>query len=395
MHTSFALLGLAALAAAAPAPAPQALDFAQVSAAPTATAVTVPISGTGQTITIEPSAVASSVGVAAVTATAIAARDLTQEDFTKRDGTCLAQIAGTGPAVNSPDTPAAFLAYKPFQRAAYSASVPSGWSSSFSNLQNATTTSSYMGYTTLTSYSPSQCATLCEAIDGCQGINVYYERDPTLDANAISCPNPTSLTNIKCSFWGVPVSPETAVNAGQWRDSFEVVISGSNGYNIIPSPPSCDGYVGPTPFNGALNAPVDPITHRSTYIGSKFFSFGTGINQIQTFDPTVCTSACTAQTAYDYAHSTSKFPSVCNQVVAYILNNAFLPQGIYCAMYNEEWHSLHATVTGYGSGWTVGNAYSYVNSTYAATYDPICSVNGCSKNSYKGGNCGGWGRGAY
>jgi len=29
--------------------------------------------------------------------------------------------------------------------------------------------------------------------------------------------------------WGTPISPETAVNTGQWRNQFQVVIAGSNG----------------------------------------------------------------------------------------------------------------------------------------------------------------------
>lgn len=56
--------------------------------------------------------------------------------------------------------------------------------------------------------------------------NLYFERDPTLDPNAQSCPNPPFLTNIKCVFWGVPVSKATATNDGQYRDSFQVVIAG-------------------------------------------------------------------------------------------------------------------------------------------------------------------------
>lgn len=31
------------------------------------------------------------------------------------------------------------------------------------------------------------------------------------------------------TLWGVPVVPEEAKNMGQWRNSFQVVITGSNG----------------------------------------------------------------------------------------------------------------------------------------------------------------------
>jgi hypothetical protein len=83
-----------------------------------------------------------------------------------------------------------------------------------------------MGYTTLNKYDTLQCASLCNKRTGCVAFNLYFERDPTLDANAQSCPNPPSLTNIKCVFWGAPISDKTATNDGQYRDSFHVVIAG-------------------------------------------------------------------------------------------------------------------------------------------------------------------------
>ena len=132
-----------------------------------------------------------------------------------------------------------------------------------------------MGYTNLNSYNSTECASLCNAITGCIAINLYFERDPSLDPNAVSCPNPPSITNIKyvtifsycdigvsqtcllsyscwfaprhaveysascnpeasytnfsrCVFWGAPISAATATNEGQYRDSFEVVIAGEH-----------------------------------------------------------------------------------------------------------------------------------------------------------------------
>lgn len=31
----------------------------------------------------------------------------------------------------------------------------------------------------------------------CYSFNIYYERDPTKDPNAVNCPNPASTVNIK------------------------------------------------------------------------------------------------------------------------------------------------------------------------------------------------------
>ena len=92
-----------------------------------------------------------------------------------------------------------------------------------------------MGLYTLTSFDTLGCASRCDQASGCVAFNMYIERDPTVDPNAASCPNPPSLTNYKCTLWGAPVSTDEAENSGQWRDSFQVVIAGSNGESFSPS----------------------------------------------------------------------------------------------------------------------------------------------------------------
>jgi hypothetical protein len=146
-----------------------------------------------------------------------------------------------------------------------------------------------------------------------------------------------------------------------------------------------------------MQAPLDPVTRQNTYMGYKFCAFGTGPNQVQYFDPTVCTSACSAQSAYDTRHppSTGK-PNICNQVVAYVLSDNNIPQGMYCAMYTEAWAPQYATNYGQFRGvdfWSVSQAYAYIVNSYAALYQPICAIGGCPGGSYGGGNCGGWGPG--
>ena len=86
-----------------------------------------------------------------------------------------------------------------------------------------------MGMQTLNSYDTLGCASLCDQADGCQAFNVYAERDPSLNPNADTCPDPASTTNLRCTLWGVPVSQSQAQNSGQWQDSFHVVIAASNG----------------------------------------------------------------------------------------------------------------------------------------------------------------------
>lgn len=243
----------------------------------------------------------------------------------------------------------------------------------------------------MNSYDTLTCASKCNDITGCVAFNIYFERDPSLDPNAQQCPNPPSVTNIKCVWWGVPVSKSTATNSGQYRDSFEVVIAGSNGYNAIIEPAEVAGFSAGVSYGGALNVPNDPVDNQDTYITSKFYSYGYGPYQIQYYAPEVCVHACADQTAYDYNNPPSSGrPAVCNQVVALSLNRNGVPQGMYCSFFTESWGPNYGT-TNYvvyaGSVYTVDNVFSYVNSTYAASYNEI------GQNSYQGGSCGGYGPG--
>ena len=113
---------------------------------------------------------------------------------------------------------------------ANSAPTPYGYASVFTNVGASLQASNYMGLYTLTSYDTLGCASKCDQASGCAAFNVFLERDPTLNANAVNCPNPPSTTNYKCTLWGAPVSSDEATNSGQYQDSFQVVIAGSNGW---------------------------------------------------------------------------------------------------------------------------------------------------------------------
>ena len=112
---------------------------------------------------------------------------------------------------------------------ATAAPSPDGYEVVFINSNASLTASDYMGLYTLTSFDTLGCASLCDQASGCQAFNMYIERDPSLNANAANCPNPPSTTNYKCTLWGAPVSVNEATNFGQYQDSFQVVIAGSNG----------------------------------------------------------------------------------------------------------------------------------------------------------------------
>lgn len=146
------------------------------------------------------------------------------------EGDCSVEPAGAGPVTNNPDTAEAFQANPVYAQSASNAVTPSGYSSVYQNLLNATTTDNYLGFEYLSSYDPAYCASQCtNSWKGCDSFNIYFERDPTLDSG-VNCPNPPSLTYIKCSYWSSCIDKTSAINAGQYCQDFHVVIAGSNGY---------------------------------------------------------------------------------------------------------------------------------------------------------------------
>lgn len=190
------------------------------------------------------------------------------------------------------------------------------------------------------------------------GLNLYLERDPTVDPNVVNCPNPPSTTNFKCTLWGAPVAEPQATNKCQWRDSFQVVIAGSNGYNKnAPSPP-IDGFTGPQELGGAINAPLDAQGHDS-YMGYQFFPF----NQTQGYDPSTCASACTIQSQYNSQHpNTDGSFQTCAFFNAYGLSQSSVPQGLYCSLYSQTWAPSYATNYGQyrdSDRYTISQSYSY------------------------------------
>ncbi|KAL8927481.1 MAG: hypothetical protein Q9208_002286 [Pyrenodesmia sp. 3 TL-2023] len=270
MRSACIFVALVAIAAAAPAPSPQLIDLAGVDAAPDPVLVSAPID---------------------VTSDPVEKRDV---GLVKRDATCAPQPAGSGP-VPTPDTAAAFTSSA--ELAAFADTpTPDGYSLAFQNMDGSLSASKYMGLYTLKAFDTLGCASLCDRANGCQAFNMYIERDPTVAPDAVDCPNPPSLTNFKCTLWGAPVVAEQVKNKGQWRASFQVVMTSSNGYNKASPPDPITGFTGPTALGGAINAPLD--NGKNTYLGYKYFPF----SQTQGYTPTTCADACNAQTGYNSRH---------------------------------------------------------------------------------------------
>lgn len=202
---SFAILGLASLAAAAP---------------QAASATTYP--GPPVVYQTAPSA-------PLVTATTLAPAATSAARVKRADATCYPQPSGIGHR-SSPDNASTFRSDTYYSSAANAAKVPIGFKSVFTNTGASPNAPNYLGFTLMDTYDVQTCATKCNAIAGCTSFNVYFERDPSVDPNDASCLNPPSVTNIKCVWWGSTISTSNNVNTGQFRGNFEVAIAGSNGY---------------------------------------------------------------------------------------------------------------------------------------------------------------------
>jgi hypothetical protein len=267
---------------------PQDIDFGLADETPDPT-YTIDDSATAQTVTYNPVAVAASI-VADINSGDLPAHAKLMK---RTNGTCTSKPLGAGP-VPVPDTAPNFASDPDFAAAASAAPTPSGYTNTFTNLNASSNAYGYMGFTTLSSYDSNACAAKCNAITDCIAINIFFERDATLDVGP-ACPNPPSTTNIKCVFWGGPVSASNANNYGYTDNQFQVLIAGSNGYVSTTVAP-VTGYTGPDCLgNAAINAPLDCNGTVDTYLGAKIFTAGP-------FDPSLCAAACSATSAYNLRH---------------------------------------------------------------------------------------------
>lgn len=140
--------------------------------------------------------------------------------------------------------------------------TPRGYQKTFSNQNASVSANSYLGLQTMRTYDPLGCSQWCDNTTLCTGFNIFHERDPSLDPG-LDCLNPPTIVNYKCTLWGSGVELAAANNFGQWRMSYQVVISGSNGYEKTNTtqPITPKGCLKPQRCNGgalrAVNALLD------------------------------------------------------------------------------------------------------------------------------------------
>jgi len=355
MRCNFALPVLAAVAAMA---APQIMDLDMVIAAPDPT-YTIASDATAQVVTINTAALIASASKAA-SSISIAITDVASASGkVKRDASCTALPTGVAKyaLTSSRDNAASFRANPTFSSIAVSAPTPKGYVNTVKNSGGANDGYGFLGFSNLNDYDTKKCAANCDATTGCQAFNIYFERDPSVDpGTGNDCPNPKSVTHIKCALWGGPLNKDNAVNTGQLRNKFEVAVAGSNAYQN-PNLKIPDGFtLTGVPEKAAINAPYDKQGY-NTYMGATIFTAGA-------FDAQLCATYCKSQTQYNIDHPAKDGspPKVCNFFNTYILylNSASNPQGQYCSLYTEVWDQSYAMNTGqYRGNDRYFVAYSY------------------------------------
>ena len=248
------------------------------------------------------------------------------------------------------------------------AAAPAGYVKEFIDASGSTEQIGYLTYKIIESgaYDVQKCADFCDSEKFCLGFNIFYERDPSVDPTS-DCQNPEPITNTKCSIYGYPVAKASATNQGQWRQQFNVVIVGSNGYSkLAPTckpAPTVTGFKEPENLPAAINAPliIKNGKEYDTYNGMRLFNDGP-------FDPQLCAAACDSQTAFDKEHIVDAEGNYkpCNFFTSYILTKNGAPLGTYCALYTQAWGQDKAVNTGYYYGddvYKVTCAASYTAST--------------------------------
>jgi len=359
MKSTIILSALAVVASASPFLKPRSLDISAYKAVPTVPVTGAPAGNTATpTVKYNP-ALATPIVIDIVSILKslptlpsilpitwpLATGSATPKRKTKRT-TCPANPVANGPAVNSPDTPAAFQSSTVFADAALNAATPENYTlvDGFKNVEASAQDATYLTYISdaLTSYDPAICAKACNDIQGCTSFNIYFERDPTVVPNEDDCPNPPSHTLIKCALFGGTLSASSATNVGQWQAEFNVVIAGSNSYNSIVAP-TLSGYGTPQSFGDAT---IDAPPNTTTYMGEESYS------QAQPYDPSLCAKSCN-----------SKHNPECVFFVAYILykngHNGVFTCTYFTVSYGPEQAIEKGQYDAQGNHYTIGHSYGY------------------------------------
>ncbi|GAB7363785.1 hypothetical protein MBLNU230_g4353t1 [Neophaeotheca triangularis] len=340
MHVTLMLAALAGIAAAAP--EPQNFNFNLIYAVPEHHDTT------AETVVYDPTAVLEAAKPQITSAIDDSRRPAASKKVEKR-AACDSQLSGASRAPTVPNDAQGFQASNELAATANGAVTPSGYTLQFSNKQASNNAYGYMGYSNLDSYDTQQCASRCTEYVGCMAFNIFFQRNPSVEP-AAACQNPAPVTNIRCVYWGGPVSEANCNNYGETRENFQVVIAGSNGYQnqaLVEPSGSPEDFTAPQSLdNKAIHAPYDVYGFNS-FLGETIFGEGP-------FDINLCAKACEMKTQYNREHPPADGGPVltCNFFNTYLvyINTIDNVKGQYCAMYTEAWGPEWATNEGQYSG---------------------------------------------
>lgn len=269
---------------------------------------------------------------------------------------------------------------------------------------------SFLGTHLLKKYDTEECARFCNDLPTCASFNLYFERDPAFEPNTTAgCPNPPSTTNINCVLWHSHLRADEAINFGEIREEFHVVIAGSNLYNKINGPLDLSdlGFSGPrvdVDNAAAFQVPVEPTGNYNTILEKKplYYSYYDASATLEKYDPTICADLClniTNAATPSLPFTNNAYP-VCSMFVVYELRYKD-PLAMVCELYSSVWSSHYQTlreVVAYGGeGERTVTLQPTKVSVYQRSdyqYPPICAMEEyCGKDFYAGGDCSGWGQG--
>ncbi|KAL1877865.1 hypothetical protein Daus18300_002218 [Diaporthe australafricana] len=309
------------------------------------------------------------------------------------------------------DTPIAFRYFENFHQASKSAHIPRGYELAVQGLDGAMKNDpGFLGSHLLEHYDTEECAIFCDDLPTCASFNLYFERDPIYVPNtSAGCPNPPSTTNINCVLWSSRLEPDAAINFGEIREDFQVVITGSNLYNKMKGPLDLSdlGFNGPR-FDvdnyAAFDVPDEPTGDYSTLLKQEPFSYTSYDDSatLDDYDPTICAHLCsdiTNEAKPSLPFTNNAFP-VCSMFVAYELRYD-VPMAMVCELYSSVWSSRYQTLREVLAFSGQGDETVVLHPTRISVYErndyqypQICAMEDhCGKDFYAGGDCSGWGQG--
>lgn len=168
------------------------------------------------------------------------------------------------------------------------------------------------------------------------------------------------------------MSQSNALNSGQYRNQFHVVIAGSNGY-VNRSIDTPAGYTAPTYLgNSIINAPTTDCADYSNQLQNLLWPTGP-------FDAGRCAAACSA---YNTNLPAGAVAQTCQFFNTYVLKGNGKDAGQYCALYQQAFPSSASTSSSVvigGVTYTYGYSYTFTNATSAGGPAIPCAVASASR----------------